>query len=138
MKKINLTPKYLQFDIVTTVNTVEEYDEDSNVELLNKMSEKLEEKRERIKTLEAKLAEKKEEIKKSGNNEKTAKAIYTPAPTSKKAISIKMTAMNAPVPTPINIGSRITRKEFCFSCSIFWIREESGIAKILIASKMKG
>jgi vacuolar-type H+-ATPase subunit I/STV1 len=38
--------------------------EDSNIELLNQMSEKLEEKRERIKSLEAKLAEKKEEIKK--------------------------------------------------------------------------
>lgn len=38
--------------------------EDYNIKLLNQMSEKLEEKRETIRSLEAKLAEKKEEIKK--------------------------------------------------------------------------
>ena len=79
MKKIKLPePKYLQFENVhifvkdndgltwndQDISIINEVDEDSNIELLNQMSEKLEEKRERIKSLEAKLAEKKEEIKK--------------------------------------------------------------------------
>lgn len=81
MKKIKLPePKYLQFELPKISETGLDYktlwlntcdriemmllDHEADEELLRQMGEKMQEKRERIKSLEAKLAEKKEEIKK--------------------------------------------------------------------------